>query len=244
MRSGINSAIKGFVRRGFRPDRANPYAGDASYLIAIRPAVSDSVTITSGRVSAIANRGSGGATYNFAQSASADRPTLGAMTDGTPALVFTATNEWLDCNAFGAAFNDPAVAAWQIDMVIETSTIASAQCLAVWSTSGSNNGYQLIGTDGTGDLRIIRRHTSGSPQISTDSETKLTTGTTTVLSMVFQNSEVDAYLNGEVTYNAANYVSTSGTISGNKFAIGARNTPSIGLGWVGHIAFFGVKAWA
>lgn len=196
--------------------------------------------LNTGRVETAYNLGTGGSGYDITQAASADRPTIGTMSDTTAAAVFTTGAEWLGGAGLATLINSP-TAAFTIEIIFENNNIATQQCLLAWSLTGSNNGYMIISTDGTGDIRIRRRSVDGLNDVTVDSLAKITANTTQALTLGFSGGLVSGLLNGVVAFTDANYVGASGTLTCDKFAIGTRNTPSIGLAFDGEIAFVGVK---
>lgn len=217
---------------------SNPYA---SYIAAYDFRTATGYTLTTGRVSAAVNLGTGGAGYDASQSVAIDRPTIGAMTDAVAAAAFTTSGEFLEANGLATLMNPASTAAFRIRIIFENNNTGTQQALATWSKAGSNNGYMIISTDGTGDIRIRRRSVDGLSDVSVDSVVKITANVTQTLDLEFGDGLVSGYLNGVAAFTNVNYVGASGTLACDKFAFGARNTPSFGLAFNGEIAFVGVE---
>lgn len=215
----------------------DPYAAyDAAYDFR----TASGYLLNTGRVETAYNLGTGGAGYDITQATSADRPTIGAMTDTTAAGVFTTGGEWLGGGSLATIMNS-ATASFRITIIFENNNIATQQALVTWSLTGSNNGYMLIATDGTGDIRLRRRSVDGLNDVVVDSAVKITANTTQTLTLEFGSGMVSGYLNGVVAFTNVDYVGLSGALTCDKFAIGARNTPTFGLAFDGEIAFLGVE---
>jgi len=215
----------------------DPYAAyDAAYDFR----TASGYLLNTGKVETAYNLGTGGAGYDITQATSADRPTIGAMTDTVAAAVFTTGGEWLGGGSLATIMNS-ATASFRITIIFECNNIATQQCLVAWSLTGSNNGYQIIATDGTGDIRILRRSVDGLQTPSVDSVVKITANTTQTLTLEFGSGLVSGYLNGVTAFTNADYLGAAGVLTCDKFAIGARNTPTFGLAFDGEIAFLGVE---
>jgi hypothetical protein len=111
--------------------------------------------------------------------------------------------------------------------------------LLIWATAGSNNGYQTIATDGTGDIRLTRVNAAGTT-FQVDSAVKVTANTTQTLTLQFSGGLVSGYLNGAIAFNNVDYIGTAGALVCDRFSIGARTLAAPSLGFRGLIALVGI----
>lgn len=215
----------------------DPYAAyDAAYDFR----TASGYMLNTGRVETAYNLGTGGSGYDITQATSADRPTIGAMTDTVAAGVFTTGGEWLGGGSLATIMNS-ATASFRITIIFENNNIATQQALVTWSLTGSNNGYMLIATDGTGDIRIRRRSVDGLNDVAVDSAVKITANTTQTLTLEFGSGLVSGFMNGVAAFTNIDYIGAVGALNCDTFTIGSRVTTAGALGWEGLIAFIGVE---
>lgn len=218
-----------------RRGETDPYA---AYTAAYDFRSASGYLLTTGRVETAYNLAPSGAAYDASQATSGDRPTIGAFTDATEAAVFTSSNEWLEADALAAILNGTSDTV-DIDITFESNDLSTQQALLCWATTGSNNGYMTIGTDGTGDIRITRVNASAVSK-AVDSAVKITANTTQAMSLSFSGGLVSGYINGEIAFADVDYIGTAGALACDRFSLGARTLLATSLGWRGEISFIGI----
>lgn len=227
MRLGLNLGLTAKASGG----AADPYA---SAIAAYDLARDGAYTLATGRVDSLTDFGPNG--YTLTQSVSGDRPTVGTMTDGKAALVFTNAEEWLysDDATLGTLFNNAAAADFTVTIVHEFTVATTTQMLVGWTDPASSVNEGWIGINTTGDLRIFREIT-GPASNTVDSAPVYTTGTTYVTTVTFSGGLVNAWRNGVQVLTDQAFAAATGTMAATRFLIGARDQGTDTQGVEGYI---------
>ncbi|RMF06358.1 MAG: hypothetical protein D6773_04430 [Alphaproteobacteria bacterium] len=199
-------------------------------------------TTSGGVIDRWINQGSLGVSADAIPPSAGDSPVVGNLvSDGSVAAFFTNLEEWFEANALSGLVDNAATTKIEVDIVVEVSNIAAQQVFFIWSDSASNNGYLWVGTNGFGDLRILRRDPAGT-QKNVDSASVLSQDTKHAITVSFNAGLVDAWVDGLQVLTAADYVGTTGNLATNQFAIGARKLINASLGTEGFIQKLAVRS--
>jgi hypothetical protein len=217
-----------------------PYS---EYLAVWSMAAAENYTLDSGRVSVLRNLSPAGSIYDLTQANATDRPTVGTMTDGNPALVFTSAEEWLysDNAVLAGLMNDGSDAALMLEIVAQFDTLGVVQSIVGWYDPTQAFDEAWVGLNTQNDLRSVRE-IPGPVANTVDSDPVLTApGATTTIVVIFKGGVCSAWVDGIEVVSDAAFASATDVLAASRFAIGARDQSTDSNGVEGKIHFIGIR---
>lgn len=198
----------------------DPYA---SAIAAYDFTTASGYVLNTGRVETLIDLSPNG--RNLGQTTAGDRPTVGTMTDGKTAGVYTNAEEWnfTDDATLGTLFNDAAAADFTVSFVVELDVISTTQTFVGWTDPATAVNEGWIGMNTTGDLRIFRENAVPAFNMIDSAPVFVATGTTYAVTVTFAGGLVNAWVNGTQVLTDQAFAAATPTIAATRFMIGARD---------------------
>ena len=191
--------------------------------------------LNTGRVETLVDLSPNG--RNLGQTTAGDRPTVGIMTDGKTAGVYTNAEEWNFTNdaTLGTLINDAATADFSVTIVFERTGTLTAQTLISWGDPATNVNEMTIGFSSADKIRISRENAT---PVTNTVDTPLayaTTGVTNILTVNFSGGLVSIIVNGSEVVTGTAFAATTPTLAATRMAIGSKVQLTTTQGFEGFI---------
>lgn len=191
--------------------------------------------LNTGRVETLVDLSPNG--RNLGQSTAGDRPTVGTMTDGKAAGVYTNAEEWnyTDDAVLGTLLNNAAAADFSVTIVFERTGTLTAQTLISWCDPATNVNEMTIGFSAADKIRISRENATPTTNTVDSPLAYATTGVTNVLTVSFSGGLVSMIMNGTEILTGTAFAAGTPTIAASRMAIGSKAQLTTTQGFEGFI---------
>jgi hypothetical protein len=191
--------------------------------------------LNTGRVETLVDLSPNG--RNLGQTTAGDRPTVGTMTDGKTAGVYTNAEEWnfTDDAALSTLLNNAATADFSITITFERTGITTQQALIAWYDPATTVNEMTIGFSSTDRIRISREDAVPTTNTVDTPLAYTATGVTNILTVNFSGGLVSIIINGLEVVTDVAFAAGTPTIAATRMAIGTKAQPSPIQGFEGFI---------